>query len=483
MNRWRLLALVLTMVAAAAVLAASVVDAQDAPAAPASTPCAPGATYDPACDVDHDGDVDIFDIQLAASHWGQSGAWTSDNGHDHLGQTWIGSSSVDSLRLTGSYGDPNYAPLVLSNTASSGLRVTSTASHGVRVDSAGNDGVYVNAASNDGYAVFSAGDDGVIVTSAGSPSASTASSLKNGFEVAGAQGHGLYVGRADSNGVNIYSAGGDGVVVASAGDDGVYVNSAGSPSASTTSSLENGFEVAGAQGHGLYVGRADFHGVRVNSAGNAGLYVLETDGDGVYVGSAADDGLYVASAAVSGVDVTGTDWAGVFNGFIFVSAACFGCRQANFAINVGDQTLEPGDVVSTQGVVYTDFDTGPVLWQVLQAQSGTAVVGVVIGRAEVDIQDEHRPGETGKRLVPRAGAAQPDEYVTIVYSGPAQVKTAPGEAAITTGMRVTAATDGTVRPLLTRTVEGMTVAEGAPVLGVALEDAVDGLVWVLVNPQ
>ena len=423
MNRWRLLVLVLTMVAAAAVLAASVVDAQDAPAAPASTPCAPGATYDPACDVDHDGDVDIFDIQLAASHWGQSGAWTSDNGHDHLGQTWIGSGSVDSLRLTGSYGDPNYAPLVLSNTASSGLRVTSTASHGVRVDSAGNDGVYVNAASNDGYAVFSAGDDGVIVTSAGSPSASTASSLKNGFEV------------------------------------------------------------AGAQGHGLYVGRADFHGVRVNSAGNAGLYVLETDGDGVYVGSAADDGLYVASAAVSGVDVTGTDWAGVFNGFIFVSAACFGCRQANFAINVGDQTLEPGDVVSTQGVVYTDFDTGPVLWQVLQAQSGTAVVGVVIGRAEVDIQDEHRPDETGKRLVPRAGAAQPDEYVTIVYSGPVQVKTAHGEAAITAGMRVTAATDGTVRPLLTRTVEGMTVAEGAPVLGVALEDAVDGLVWVLVNPQ
>jgi hypothetical protein len=270
--------------------------------------------------------------------------------------------------------------------------------------------------------------------------------------------------------------------VTSAGDDGVYVNSAGSPSASTTSSLENGFEVAGAQGHGLYVGRADFHGVRVNSAGNAGLYVLETDGDGVYVGSAVDDGLYVGSAD-DGVEVAGTDWAGVFNGFLFVSDGCLGCRQANFAINVGNQTLEPGDVVSIQGVVSTDFDTGPVLWQVMQAQPGTAVVGVVTGRAEVDIQDEHRPGETGKRLVPRAGAAQPDEYVTIVYSGPAQVKTVPGEAAITTGMRVTAATDGTVRPLLTRTVEGMTVAEGAPVLGVALEDAVDGLVWVLVNPQ
>jgi hypothetical protein len=29
----------------------------------------------------------------------------------------------------------------------------------------------------------------------------------------------------------------------------------------------------------------------------------------------------------------------------------------------------------------------------------------------------------------------------------------------------------------------MPVAEGAPVLGVALEPAQDGLVWALVNPQ
>jgi hypothetical protein len=41
--------------------------------------------YDPACDVDHDGDVDIFDIQLTAGHWNRSGAWTSDNGHTPLG--------------------------------------------------------------------------------------------------------------------------------------------------------------------------------------------------------------------------------------------------------------------------------------------------------------------------------------------------------------------------------------------------------------
>jgi hypothetical protein len=48
---------------------------------------------------------------------------------------------------------------------------------------------------------------------------------------------------------------------------------------------------------------------------------------------------------------------------------------------------------------------------------------------------------------------------------------------------VTAAADGTVRALATRTVDGMVVSEGAPALGIALEPAKDDLVWVLVNPQ
>jgi hypothetical protein len=34
-----------------------------------------------------------------------------------------------------------------------------------------------------------------------------------------------------------------------------------------------------------------------------------------------------------------------------------------------------------------------------------------------------------------------------------------------------------------RQIEGMTVDEGGPSLGVALEPAENGLIWVLVNPQ
>ena len=39
----------------------------------------------------------------------------------------------------------------------------------------------------------------------------------------------------------------------------------------------------------------------------------------------------------------------------------------------------------------------------------------------------------------------------------------------------------TLRPLAIRTVAGMVVSEGAPVLGIALEPVRDGLVCVLVN--
>jgi hypothetical protein len=41
--------------------------------------CIPGAAYDPACDVDHDGFIDINDIQLTAGHWNQDGVYTDNS--------------------------------------------------------------------------------------------------------------------------------------------------------------------------------------------------------------------------------------------------------------------------------------------------------------------------------------------------------------------------------------------------------------------
>lgn len=406
-------------------------------ATPDFAPCIAGPSYDPACDADQDGDIDVFDLQLAAGHWDQTGVWTSDNTHDHLGQTWTGAGNP--LTLDGAYGAPTWAPLILNNSAGPGLRIGAS----------GGSALWVEAAGNNGLLVDTTGADGVHVGLAGQPSASYASSSADGFEVTGAQGNGLYVGRADSFGVRVNSAGDTGLSVGSAGNYGLYVDSAGSI------------------------------GVRVNSTGGSGLYV---DSAGSY-------GLYVDSAGSIGADVTGAIYAAIFHGDIFVSGACTGCLQATFAVNAGSRALQPGDVVSVLGVTRTNFDSGAI-WQVAPAQPGQTVVGVVAGLAELVTAAERRPTETGKLLATREGPAAPGEYVTIVYSGPARVRVAATEGAIDAGARLAAATDGTVRPLGTVRVllaDGSgtaDIAENNSIVGIALDaPGRDGLVWALINPQ
>jgi hypothetical protein len=215
--------------------------------------------------------------------------------HDHLGQTWTGSDNP--LVVSGSFGGPDYAPLVLSNshTSGDGLHVVSAGDDGLQVEGANDNGVAVSVAMNNGVYVYSAGGDGVSVGSAGNPSATSPSTSHNGFEVAGAEGHGLHVGQADQ--------------------DGVSVHSAGNPSTTRPSAEHNGLEVQGAQGDGLYVGQADIHGVRVYAAGQDGVHVWSTDRDGLRVWSAGDDGVHVESAG---------GYAGYFGGDVHITGAATG---------------------------------------------------------------------------------------------------------------------------------------------------------------
>ena len=97
-------------------LAIGPADAQDAPPGPASTPSAPGATYDPACDVDHDGDVDIFDIQLAAGHWNQAGTWTG-------GDYWALSGNAGTTPGINVLGTTNSVTLTLVVSGTPALRI------------------------------------------------------------------------------------------------------------------------------------------------------------------------------------------------------------------------------------------------------------------------------------------------------------------------------------------------------------------------
>jgi hypothetical protein len=97
---------VISVILTALSLAIGPAGAQEAPQVPASGTCAPGAAYDPACDVDHDGDVDVLDIQLAAGHWNQAGTWTAGdywsltgNAGTTPGTHFVGTTDNQSLEL------------------------------------------------------------------------------------------------------------------------------------------------------------------------------------------------------------------------------------------------------------------------------------------------------------------------------------------------------------------------------------------------
>jgi hypothetical protein len=407
--------------------------------APLAGPCLPGVAYDPACDVDHDGDVDIFDIQLAAGHWNQNGTWVSDNDHNHLGQTWSGDNNP--LRLQGTFGTVNSnAPLILSNSQSTGagLRVTSAGADGIYVGNTGNDGVSVAFPGDDGLYVLSSGDDGVFVNTAG--------------------GDGLAVGTAFGSGVNVEWATGDGLFVCRAG--GV---------ASCTPS---------ASSHGLEVGNAQADGVRITDADDDGIQI----GDGT---NFPNNGLFVPSPGTPGdtllpntADASG-QWA-LFTTDDIQAGNVFASGHILIAVVGGNEPLSPGDVVAATGLAAAIPDGQSNLAEVrLATPEQGNVAGVVHSRMVL----RTLPGKAGEQdLRSVDGAAQAGDFVAITVLGATQVKLQRG-VTVQPGQRLVVGAPGTVRPMQTRFVDGMLVTEGAPAVGAALQAAGEGMVWVLVNPS
>jgi hypothetical protein len=375
------------------------------------------------------------------------------------------------------FGSDAGAALSVQSAGTDGLHVGSAGQNGLAVSTAGTNGVHVNAAGGDGLSVVSAGDDGVQVETAGNDGLGVDEAKRYGVRVTSAGWDGLFVWLAQSNGVHVHTAGDDGIYVFEAGEDGVRVGGAGSPSSFNGSPSNDGFEVNGAEGYGLYVGRADLDGV----------YVQSTAWHGVNVAGAGVNGLYVTGAGNNGVDVAGNNWAGNFHGSISVSGDCFGCILAIFGLNVGDQTLQPGQIVAIQGIQASTLDNAPALWRVVPGGRGLVAAGVVRGRAEWDEAPAGatlREGESGQRLVPRAGAVPPGEYLSIIIYGPMQVKTSLADGPIEVGARLAVGEAGLARPLKTVVVEGVSLAESAPTIGIALAAPdEEGLAWVLVNPH
>ena len=101
-----------------------------------------GGAYDPACDVDHNGTIDIFDIQLTAGHWGQTGTYNvypamvpktgqttpfaiGDDGHLQKGVTWPDPRFTDNAN--GTVTDNLTGLIWLKNADCFGLKVWATA--------------------------------------------------------------------------------------------------------------------------------------------------------------------------------------------------------------------------------------------------------------------------------------------------------------------------------------------------------------------
>ena len=87
-------------------------------------PCMAGAVYDPACDVDHDGDVDIFDIQLTAGHWNRNGVWTG-------GDYWSLLGNAATNPAVNFVGTSDNQPLAVRTNNVERVRVTSSGQVGI----------------------------------------------------------------------------------------------------------------------------------------------------------------------------------------------------------------------------------------------------------------------------------------------------------------------------------------------------------------
>ncbi len=446
--------------------------------------------------------IAVPDYGLAGSSGGATGVYGSS-----IHGTGVNGVSTNSTGVLGETQAAVEAGVRGTNSAASGIGVRgeanatggvgvwgqSNANTGVYGLSTSGSGVWGQSTSGDAIYAVSANGAGVLATST---SYFGVSGSTNSASLAGVHGVNLSTG-LDGSGVSGSSTNGPGVKGTSDSGYGVKATSTysyGVYGTSTNASGVRGFSTYGSGVLGLTVAsnqpgvrgfNPESSGIGVHGEANAtgsigvwgesrtntGVYGLSTDGNGVW--GQSTNGIAVRAVSTN-------NWAGYFAGNVYVSGGCTGCLLANFAVNAGEHPLQPGDVVSIQSTTPTDFDTGPVLWQVTQAEPGQAVVGVVAGRAELVAASEHQPDETGKRLVPREGAAQPGEYVSIVYNGPMRVKVAGSVAA---GEKLAVGEDGNARRVRKIEVGGVPVAEDAPVLGIALSEPQDGRVWVLVNPQ
>ncbi len=210
-----------------------------------------------------------------------------------------------------------------------------------------------------------------------------------------------------------------------------------------------------------------------------GLRINATSDDGAQIGNATDYpnyGVYIPSPGVPNTCLLIATAQVSGNYALFTSDNIAAGNVAFTAQNVfarvdGPDALTPGDVVVASGVDRPlDGGTNRLALVRRAGRDASGVIGVVASRMEWQVA----PGKETEHemiLMPTDGPARSGDYVELVTQGVTDVRVQRG-AAIAKGARLTASdTDGGVRALRVVSINGMSVSESAPVVGVALADA------------
>jgi len=344
---------VVAVVATLTVLTAGLVLAQEAPDGPEVAACLPGGGYASGCDVDQDGDIDIFDIQRTAGRWGSSGAYTA--GHTHWGETWTGAGGVDGLRLE--------------HTATTGYR------YGVTGTSASIEGRgvygYVSAASGETFGVQgqAASPDGRGVYGLSTASSGAASGVYG--QAASTTGRGVYGDATASSGAasGVYGQ------AASASGRGVY----GDATASSGFALGVSGRSASSGGRGVYgnatASSGQAFGVHGQSASDSGRGVFGW----ATAGSGTTYGVVGQSDSSAGTGVQGyASAAGNTNGVWGLALSptgtgVLGTASATTGVNYGVYGESSSDLgYGLYGVNYATTGSGAGIYARAQSTSGYA---------------------------------------------------------------------------------------------------------------
>ncbi len=243
---------------------------------------------------------------------------------------------------------------------------------------------------------------------------------------------------------------------------------------------------------GLRIGPAtDYSLVIENTTGSDGIRILDTGDDSIQIGSGTDVanyGVYIPSPGVSTYGLWSNtsnasgEWA-LYSVDNIQAGNVFAAGMTQIARVGGEVPLEAGDLVAASGLATGLAGAQDLLPLVVPAAQPEHPGAIGVVRSRMGLVS--RPGKEGAdafALESLPGPAKPGDFVALTVRGVTLVRSDGGES-IAPGERLTVGErDGAVRLLQTRTLDGMEVSEGAPIVGVAVGsiDEETGLVPVYV---